>query len=302
MRNIVIVNLESVNMTTYNLLPRDEKMQWEIWRIQEAYSMRKTGNVFVTGAFYKEILRDDLFDALEEYNKVFAAEWHYCPTRLTKKVVEFYPQRMVTKPSWFDDWLVDRFDKYINTYVSDKVDIKYTLNRVGKHLEEPYFLMLQAHDTHLPFKSAGVDGWYDWYKALEEEISLPKDLIRDEGLEGYGFIKQLCTLNDRGLYSFEKDPNRERIFKIFHDARLMQVKALIYVLDNLKRFVSSDVLFHFIGDHMTLLGDFDRFGNVHGDMSEEEMLRTVWLTNQNIDMSERYVVGQLPELLIEEIK
>jgi len=85
MRNIVIVNLESVNMTTYNLLPRDEKMQWEIWRIQEAYSMRKTGNVFVTGAFYKEILRDDLFDALEEYNKVFAAEWHYCPTEANEK-------------------------------------------------------------------------------------------------------------------------------------------------------------------------------------------------------------------------
>jgi len=308
--NLLLVNVDSVNYNfTYNLLPKEVKEYWKPYELPEAYAVSHGNRGHGTIEFFMSSLgatENDLdeigasrdfdfhfthpqnenllhFLKSQGYTTLFGSDWPY-----THRKDDFL---RVESP--LCQWCFNHFGYITNTatYTHDydfKRLLQYSHETVAN--SEPWFMVLQAHDTHSNFRSAGVE-WWDWAAELSELT----------GIEGPVLANKMKRGMIVGWNAFDK---YNEIMELFERVRGLQVQCLEYVLHALQRLIEAnpDTIFHAIGDHATLLGEAGGIGNRANTFLYplcKDILRTMWLTNQIHKPRKVYRTPDLPEIIKE---
>lgn len=308
-RNIVLANIDSVTNLTYSLCKQKYSCPLSQYELKDAYAISDRDAACSTVGFFLISLRnnDEKLDSLRKicwiantpnyhllkeikemgYQTIFASDWPYSPLAAN---------HTFKMNSEYTEWLYNNFDLYIDSQQEqrDCYDIKRLLKKVEGEIREPYFLVVQVHDTHIPFRSKGVNNWNLWGAELNKvlakyELSLDK-------------LPTATNFDWRNLSQEDQDTCNT----IFQKARGFQVDALKYTLDAFNDFIDKqdDVLFHLIGDHPTFLGEVPHFGNPSGLFNiynSKKYLRTMWLTNQKVARDDKIILSDFYPMLQREL-
>ncbi|MHC4698484.1 MAG: hypothetical protein ACYTFA_17260 [Planctomycetota bacterium] len=294
----------SVNQDTYSKVSPSTRRQWQPWELPEAYAISNSGIVLSTVSFFMHVLggnppeleeyRENCWmnpsdrDLMAElkglgYHTICGSEWPYS-----------YEKTAWKKASTYSAWCKTAFDDYVDTN-RDKpqdYDVNRLLTAVERliSLETPWCVVLQVHDTHMPFRSAGVTGWFPWLEELN-------DLLHDRDI-----LSLPQYFGEQGG-RWSDYPQHADFKKLLERARTLQIQALEYTLSACQDFIDRhpDVVFHLIGDHPVILDELDDwFGNPSGFFDEQEhreLLRTMWLTNQSVAARAAYEVADFIDIL-----
>ena len=191
----------------------------------------------------------------------------------------------------------DNFFKCIYLELRDGfMDVRELITSIPR-MKEPYLLVLQIHDTHLPFKSMGIrDTWYDWFKEVHDNAP-PEHIEKlvSLGLSPSRYMRYFTRLTISG--DLKISASQQRILK---RARAMQIKVLIYVMWCLSKYIDkNDTIFHLVGDHICALGEHGHFGNtvMLNDKVSPGATHTVWLTNQRIGKANKIHIYDMERLI-----
>lgn len=308
--NILLVNVDSVNYNfTYDRLPKPIREYWQRYELPEAYAVSHGNRGHGTIEFFMSSLgaterdldeigasrdfdfhftypqNESLLQFLQAkgYTTIFGSDWPYTHKSDDLTRVE----------SPLCKWCARHFDFSINTA---KTTHDYDFNRLFNFCHgcvkntPPWFMVLQAHDTHSNFRSAGVQ-WWDWAAELSELTGIPGPTLAGKMKRG----------EIVGWGGFER---HDEIMELFERVRELQVQCLQYVLSSLQPRLECepDIIFHILGDHATLLGETGGIGNRANAFFYPQgkyILKTMWLTNQPHKPREEYKTPHLPEIVRE---
>lgn len=301
--NLLLVLLDSVNYVTFFQSYEGLKVPFPEQILSEAFSVNNLNQPYYTVGFLLSILQNndptlnglrskygvsqsgfDLLGCLRRlgYNTTFASEWPY-----------HYSEGSFKETSPYTRWLVSNFDRYIDTQPSPDsfYDFKRLL-RESKSLFEPWALVVQCHDTHTPFNSVGVQNWSPWIDEIHPLIQ--------ERVEHHCELNPLFT---SGELKWDDFTHKDEIMAIFKRARGYQFQAIRYCMKSLQDFIDTqdNLIYHIMGDHPVFLGEVDHWCSPYGPRitfeNSPQIMRTIWITNQELDRKEKYFVRDFHKVI-----
>ena len=231
--DILLLNLESVNRYTFDMLPPITR--GGPCEVPDAWSTDAEGHGMTTVGFYRQVLGDNLIGRLRlaGYTTHWLTEWNYYP--------KSYPPIKGRTQSDFDDWLVAEMDHYHNAYPEG--DTIYDVRRLFARMRDdpgPFFAVFQPMDTHTPFRSAASESeWFPYPAAMEaaigDEVRHWYETQEDWTWASFGHGLASIAYNDvvrlRDLHGYDE------FCEIRDRARRLQLLSLQGVLAALAEFI-----------------------------------------------------------------
>ena len=310
--NIIVMNFESVDRFTYDLLPQKTRDKYKKFELPNSISVTKKGVIPLTVEAHQNILGNDLKKYSDMgYYTLYVTNSRYYPMSWEKSVKPFGVK------SGYSEWLYSIFDHYWNLNVGPKMDFKHMITYLNKRIKpgmKPLFMMIQEMDTHNPFNSTYNPNFNNMWSQITELVT-KNDLLklderlRQKGLENkYKNIPRespitlmcICSIyNDLDLELFD---NYIQIKQILNNSRKIQLTIIDKLLNDLFTYLDSldNTIFHIIGDHHMGCGDMDGIIGNLAYLNVDKFPKygnTIWLTNQELDKNKTYYTYNFQDII-----